>query len=398
MTKKANVMSLLSLLFTLLLLASSCQEDEPVLPQDESDQAVLRTYLNISLEAIPNYANPVLPAHYGPNVLNTDNSSTLNPLTDNGALLGRVLFYDKQLSLNQTVSCASCHLQSNGFTDARVLSPGFAGGLTGKHSMRLANARFYAGRSMFWDKRARDLEDQVIQPIKDHVEMGFDAAGGGMPALVSRMKNLPYYPVLFRRAFGSEEITEDQLRRALAQFVRSIVSVNSKFDAGFSQVFNPATPGGGLGLPFPNFSPEENLGKQLFLQPLAPGVGSCASCHTPPTFSLTPTSLSNGINAGETVIFKSPSLKNAGLTGPYMHGGQLATLEEVIEHYNSGIQDGPALDPRLRMPPPPQTQQPPQPARLNLTAPQKAALVAFLHTLTDTDLITDARFSDPFIR
>jgi cytochrome c peroxidase len=81
-----------------------------------------------------------------------------------------------------------------------------------------------------------------------------------------------------------------------------------------------------------------------------------------------------------------------------MHGGQLATLEDVIEHYNSGIQEGPALDPRLRMPPPPQTQQPPRPARLNLTAAQKAALVAFLHTLTDTDLIADARFSDPFIR
>jgi len=353
------------LLAAFLLLASACQKDEPTLPQAEADQAILRTYLNISLDAIPNYANPVMPAHYGPNVLNTDNSNTLNPLTDNGALLGRVLFYDKQLSLNQTISCASCHLQSNGFTDARVLSTGFAGGLTSKHSMRLANARFYAGRTMFWDKRARDLEDQVTQPIKDHVEM---------------------------------EITEDNMRRALAQFVRSIVSVNSKFDTGFSQVFNPATPGGGLGQPFPNFSPEENLGKQLFLQPLAPGVGSCASCHTPPTFSLTPTSLSNGLNAGETVVFKSPSLKNVGLTGPYMHAGQLATLEEVIEHYNSGIQDGPALDPRLRMPPPPQTQQPPRPARLNLTAAQKAALVAFLQTLTDTDLIADTRFSDPFIR
>jgi cytochrome c peroxidase len=170
-----------------------------------------------------------------------------------------------------------------------------------------------------------------------------------------------------------------------------MVSVNSRWDAGYAQVFNPQAPDRGLGANVPGLSAEENRGKNLFLQPPPQGGAGCAGCHVPPTYSLAANSQSNGLDAGETRIFKAPSLKNVAVTGPYMHDGRLATLEQVVEHYVSGIQSGPALDNRLRGPGG-------QPQRLGLSAADKAALVAFLRTLTDNTLNADARFTDPFRR
>lgn len=378
-------------LLAFLLTFSACKKDDDGgsgNPTPTAREIVLK-YTNIDLDDLPNYAAPTYPRHYDANLLATDNAPSLNPVTNAGAALGRVLFYDKNLSINGKVACASCHKQSIGFTDEAVLSKGFDGGLTGKHSMRLANANFYTGERMFWDKRAQDLEDQVTQPIIDHTEMGFDAAAGGIEALIGKMKGLEYYPLLFEKAFGSEEISELKMKLALAQFVRSLVSTDSKFDQGFAQVFAPGTPGAGVGAPFPNFTQQENMGKALFLQPPPAGGAGCAGCHGVPTFALAPNSLSNGLNAGETVIFKSPSLKNIAVGGPYMHDGRFTTLAQVVEHYNSGVQNGPALDNRLRGPNG-------QPLRLNLSDQQKAALVAFMETLTDNSLVSDAKFANPF--
>lgn len=378
-------------ILAILLALAACKKDDTVVidPVQPSDAEIISKYLHIDLNAPGNYANPLYPVHYDANVLANDNAPSINTVTDNGALLGRVLFYDKNLSLNNTVACASCHIQQKGFTDDKRLSEGFTGGLTGAHSMRLANANFYTGERMFWDKRAADVEDQVTRPIKDHVEMGFDDSAGGIDSLLRKMRKLEYYPVLFKQAFGTSDITENSMKLALAQFVRSIQSTGSKFDEGFAQVFNPAQPNGAANLPFPNFTQMENTGKNLFLAPPNAGGAGCAGCHQPPTFALAANSRSNGLDAGETVVFKAPSLKNIGVAGPYMHDGRFNTLNEVVEHYNSGIQLSPALDNRLVGPNG-------QPLRLNLNNNQKQALVAFLNTLTDNSLMADEKFGNPF--
>ena len=133
--------------------------------------------------------------------------------------MGRVLFYDKKLSANGTIACASCHKQDKGFSDDAILSVGFDGGLTGRHSMTLINARFYQRGRFFWDERAATLEEQVLMPFEDPVEMGMT-----LEEVVQMVQEQPYYPVLFENAFGSQEITSDKIAKALAQFVRSIVS------------------------------------------------------------------------------------------------------------------------------------------------------------------------------
>lgn len=362
---------------------------ESVAPVAKPDP--VSSVLTIDLDKLPSYA-PVYPPHYTPAVRGTDNTPASNPVTDIGATLGRVLFYDTQLSRNRTVSCATCHVQSVGFSDTRIRSVGFEGGLTGAHSMRLTNTRFFANGTMFWDRRSPNLEDQATKPIQDPLEMGFDAAHGGMGAVIGRMGDLTYYPPLFKAAFGDPAITEDRIQRALAQFVRSMVSVNSAFDSGLASV------GGNLGADFPNYTTQQNLGKRLFLTPASPastGAAGCASCHVPPTFALSAGSRGNGLDLNQTTVFKSPSLKSVALDGAFMHDGRFSTLHQVVRHYNTGIQAGPSLDNRLRGAPGPDGS---QPLRLNLSEAQIDALVAFMQTLTDETLRTDPKFSDPFIR
>jgi cytochrome c peroxidase len=375
------------------VIASACSDSNTTGTNSTTDSFPGVTQsLTLDLNQLSNYANPAYPVHYDAQARNPDNTPTGNPVTDRGATLGRVLFHDTQLSINNTKSCASCHGAGNGFTDAARFSVGFDGaGKTTAHAMRLANARFYGPGDAFWDKRAVSLEAQSTQPIQNAVEMGFDASHGGIAALITRMKGLAYYPELFKFVYGDENITEDRMQRAIAQYVRSIVSVDSKFDQGFTQVYNAPLPDRGLNAPFPVLTAQENRGKQLFLQPPQQGGAGCQACHAAPTFALTGNSRSNGLDAGETKIFKSPSLKNVAVTGPYMHDGRFTTLAQVVQHYVGGIQDGPALDQRLRGPGG-------QPQRLQLSADDKAALVAFLGTLTDNTVATDKRFSDPFKR
>src|SRR5215203_6872786 len=190
--------------------------------------------LTIDLGAILPYAARV-PAYYDDTVTRLDNSPGETAIDDRVATLGRVLFYDKQLSINDTVSCASCHQQPLGFSDSGRFSAG-VGGLTTAHSPRLGNVRFYAPGTMFWDKRARSLEAQASQPITNAVEMGFSS---GFSALVSKMNGIAYYPDLFVFAFGSAEITEARIQQALAQFQRAMISSDSRWDAAYAQVFTP---------------------------------------------------------------------------------------------------------------------------------------------------------------
>jgi cytochrome c peroxidase len=348
--------------------------------------AAAAAYVNLDLANLPDYT-PTLPAYYDGAVAALDSTPAGTLASNAVASLGRVLFYDKRLSVNNTVACASCHQQALGFSDGKRFSAGFSGtGFTTAHSMRLGNVRYWRPGTMFWDRRAATLEAQATQPIQHPVEMGFDASNGGLPALATKMNSLPYYPELFAFAFGDATITEERAQRALAQFERAMVSTSSKWDAGYAQVFNPAAPNRALNADLPTLTAQENLGRQLFMGGLG-GLNS-AACHVPPTFALAANSRSNGLDAGETTLFKSPSLKNVGLSTQFMHDGRFASLEAVVEHYNSGVQNGPALDNRLRGPGG-------QPQRLNLSDADKAALAAFMRTLTDTALIADPRFSNP---
>lgn len=364
----------------------------PPTPDPSNPFRSVREYLNLDLENLPNYADPSFPVHYDATVRSVDNTPVDNPVTDRGATLGRVLFWDRRLSRNDTVSCASCHQQFAGFTDPRRFSTGFDGKLFGDaHTMRLGNIRFYGGRRMLWDGRVDSIEAQMEQPLTDPVEMGFDAANGGTAALLNKMAGLPYYPELFRWTYGDSKITLGRMTRAIAQYQRSMVSLSSRFDTEFAKVYDPALPGNGAFQRFKAFSDQQEHGKQLFLTEVREGGAGCVSCHPSPTFALDPASRGNGLDVGETRIFKSPSLKSVARSGVYMHDGRFETLEQVVDHYISGVQDGPALDNRLRGPEG-------RPQRLSLTTEDRDALVAFLKTLDDYQLATDPKFTDPFLK
>ncbi len=332
-----------------------------------------------------NYANQDLPAHYTQpnaalgNVVRTDNTPNNNPITDEGATLGRVLFYDTRLSANDTVSCASCHIQANGFSDPAVLSVGFDGGLTGRHSMRLGNARYYERGRFFWDERASTLEDQVLQPIQDSVEMGMT-----LTQLEAKLMEVDYYQPLFEDAFGDATVTSERISRALAQFVRSLATYESRFDDAYIAANgNPDD----FDLVFTN---QEMRGMNIFR-----GRGNCDSCHST-SAHVSDNVHNNGLDistAGDQGAgdqeFKAPSLRNVEVGGPYMHDGRFATLQEVVDFYSDGVQDNPNLSNRLR-------NNNGTVRRLNLSNAEKADLIAFMETLTDNSFLNDIKFSDPF--
>jgi cytochrome c peroxidase len=399
-SKFFTTMTLISLPACGLEMPSSDQSPTPVAPNPLP--VAVTSVLNLP-DTPYAYDSPALPAHFRtPLVMAQDNTPANNPITKDGATLGRVLFYDKNLSANRSVACASCHDQSHGFSDTVKFSPGFAGAPTARNSMPLSNARYYRSGKFFWDERAATLEAQVLLPIQSTVEMGLTLA-----EIVPRVAAQAYYPELFTRAFGTAEVTTDRVSKALAQFVRSIVSYRSRYDEGVAAT-------GAIGASFANFTDQENRGKALFL-----GPAGCAGCHLvnpppagPPSMTLgnqaaffINIATNNGLTAGLTTDngvgdvtglamdqgrFKAPELRNVALTAPYMHDGSIATLAEVIEHYNTGVLAHPNLDPRLRVP---GTM---TPRKLNLTPADSAALVAFLGTLTDQPLTQDPAFSNPF--
>jgi cytochrome c peroxidase len=338
-------------------------------------------------EKLDNYAAVSFPSHFrGPRVRRFDNTPRDNPITDAGATLGRALFYDTRLSVNNTLSCGTCHQQQHAFTDPRRFSKGHDGKEGDRHAMPLVNLRYEPSGRFFWDERARSLEAQVLMPIQNKLEMGQD-----LPGLVRKLSDGTNYSKLFQRAFGDQQINEERTARALAQFVRSLVSYRSKFDRGMAEVETVRED-------FPNFTRQENRGKGIFLR-------NCAVCHLPPgqaaVFSQTEPR-NNGLDGADPVKdlgksditfsrfdagrFKSPSLRNVEYTAPYMHDGRFKTLEEVIDHYSTGVKNHPNLDDRLRGPR----------GRLRLSAEEKASLVAFLKTLSDPQFLSDVRFSDPY--
>ncbi|WP_291275062.1 cytochrome c peroxidase [Flavobacterium sp.] len=392
-----NLQFLLGLLSILSFTSCSDDDNYEAIPSDAYPNVTATFGSNLNLSNLYNYANQTIPSYI------TKDNSAGNIIDNKIATLGRVLFYDKNLSSNNTIACASCHKQALAFGDNSVASTG-VNGTTGRHSMRLVNSRFATETRFFWNERAATLEQQTTMPIKDHGEMGFSGLNGDMSFddLLIKLGAINYYKELFQFAYGSQEITEAKIQKALAQFVRSIQSFDSKYDLGRATAPND-------GAPFSNFTPQENQGKNLFLAPptfnttgsrTGGGLG-CAGCHRAPEFDIDPASKNNGIigtisgtgiDIGNT---KAPSLRNlirtdGVLNGQMMHTGVITTLQAAIGHYGTiNIAPGNTnLDPRLM--PNGFGQQ------LNLTQTEVDAVIAFLKTLSGTDVYTNPKWSNPF--
>ena len=359
----------------------------PTDPATAANQ-VVQQFLALDLAALDNYANPVFPAYYDGTVDAIDNTPVNDPVNDAVATLGRVMFYDAALSFNDTTSCSTCHKQSIGFDDDEQRSTGLNGDQTAQHAMRLGNVRYYEPGEMFWNRRAVDLEDQAIQPILDETEMGW-VNNGGTAALITKIEGLAYYPALFEFVYGDPAITDARIEQSLAHFQRAMISSDSRWDRAYADVFGVGAPNRALNQALPGFSASENRGRELFMTGRNAGGAGCLTCHVPPTFTLTQNSRSNGLDAGETTVFKSPSLKNVGRSTFFMHDGRFTSLRQVVDHYADGVQAGPALDNRL--------QQGNTPLRLNLSEADREALVDFMLTLSDETLEADPKFADPFL-
>jgi cytochrome c peroxidase len=351
----------------------------------------------IDLNNLANYAAQPKPAY-----ITKDNTGN-NPITNAKATLGRVLFYDKKLSIDNTISCASCHKQAFAFSDTALISVGVAGGLTDRHSMRLVNERFGVEIKFFWDERAASLESQTTQPIADHKEMGFSGQAGraNIAALLTKLQGTDYYNELFKFTYGDISVTESRLQECLAQFVRSIQSFDAKYDVGRAQVNNDRQN-------FPNFTAQENVGKDLFLTPpvfdatsnrIGGGLG-CNGCHNAPEFDIDPNTRNNGVIAlaaggGQDVsVTRAPTLRdlvnNKGeLNTRLMHTGGIRDLATAVSHYGGFINDNRNLDQRLK-PNGVNVQ------RLNLQTAEIAAVVAFLKTLAGTNVYLDKKWASPF--
>lgn len=389
-------------IFALLIIAVSCSKNEttpaPVVIIDPYAAIKLAFGTNIDPNNLSNYANQGKPAY-----INKDNTAA-NVITNAKATLGRVLFYDKNLSIDNTIACGSCHKQQFAFSDTAIASKGVAGGVTGRHSMRLINSRYAVETKFFWDERAASLEQQTTTPVKDHAEMGFSGVSGrpGIADLLIKLQAVKYYNELFKFVYGDINVTETRLQECLAQFVRSIQSFDSKYDAGRAVVAND-------GQPFPNFTAVENQGKQLFINapvfdPTGNRIGGgagCNGCHNAPEFDIAPNAGNNGIigkisGAGiDITVTRAPSLRDvtntAGIeNGPLMHTANLGLLQNAVGHYNTIVlaPGNTNLDPKLR---PNGFGQ-----HLNLTGAEMNALITFIKTLSGTNVYSDKKWSSPF--
>ena len=318
-----------------------------------------------------------------------------NPMTVEGVELGRMLFYEKRLSADNTISCGSCHQQKHAFTDGRAFSIGVNGAAGTRSSMSLANVGYF--EALMWDGRDTTLEKQAKGPIENPVEMHQSLA-----RTVTKLQNTETYPPLFLKAFGSKTITEEKVLKALAQFQRTLISGNSRFDQFEKQNKTNA------------LTQSELNGKRLFFQhpnadpfngPVIRG-GNCGDCHAGDLLAPKRMLANNGLDVqfndngfGDVTgspfdrgKFKVPTLRNIALTAPYMHDGRFNTLEEVLNHYNDHVKKN---SPNLASDMTASNNYGPN-QQLGLTEQEKKDIIAFLHSLTDEEFIRDPRFSDPF--
>ncbi len=300
-----------------------------------------------------------------------------NPLTEEGIALGKKLFFDPILSLDNSQACADCHRPENAFSDPRRFSVGINGNEGTRQSMPLFNMAWNFENKFFWDGRALSIEDQIFKPVVDPNEMA-----NTWPNAENSLQADAEYPELFERAFGTRNIDSVLVSKAIAQFMRTLVSANSKFDRfqmGLEQL-----------------TPQEENGLNVFLDE---GRGDCFHCHGLPESPLWTDNIfhNNGMDEVITDLglggfsgdprefghFKSPSLRNLAYTAPYMHDGRFETLEEVINHYSEGLVFSETIDPLMKNV---------STGGAHMTESDKADLKAFLLTLSDESFINNPDF------
>jgi len=315
-----------------------------------------------------------------------------DPLFNQKATLGRVLFYDGHLSVNNAVSCGSCHKQALGFADNAALSMGYQGLPTKRNSKSLSNlngddptnlAINTPGSPLFWDGREDILQNLIARPITNHAEMGIEDPN----TLPAKLSVITFYNPLFANAYGDSSITTARISECISDFMVAIQSHNTRFDQ-YLQTGSTSS-----------FSALEVTGMNLFLTKY-----NCGNCHHIFTSTYTDddfhdigldinyADMGRGTitgNASDNGKFRVPSLRNVCLSAPYMHDGRFATLGDVIDHYSQNIQNSPNLDVQL-------TDSTGQAMKMNISSQEKTAIIAFLGTLTDYQLVTDPKFSNPF--
>lgn len=307
-----------------------------------------------------------------------------NPTTTLGLALGERLFFDPILSRDSSISCESCHHPELAFSDGRKVSIGIDNRRGRRNAPSLTNIG-YLFKTMFWDGRADNLESQALHPVADPKEMG-----GDWPTIIAKLRKHPYYGDALQQAFGLSslrEINPDHVGRALAQYQRSLISYNSKYDLvkrGEATFTESEARGHAI------FFDEADFTDGLYSNM---PVGECAHCHTAPHFT-NQRFFNNGLDEAPTLLefpdkgrgaitknkfqnglFRTPGLRNVALTAPYMHDGRMQTLEEVVAHYNQGGHYAENKSPNVRP--------------LKLSEQDQVDLVAFLHTLTDSSFITE---------
>ncbi len=402
------------LLSLLVFLAACGKNSNLVVREDGNDQEIQAAFEAFNGIPFAHHYHQEIPSYL------TNLGMVVPQVDDHKAALGRVLFYDKNLSKDRSISCASCHKQDKAFSDDVAFSVGVEGRLTSRNSMPLANvASFSAHYSqmgvnqnqpmLLWDDHVPDVAQQSRLTFANPLEMDME-----MSEVIARVKEMPYYPYIWKEVYGNFAPTETQVLECLQAFVNAIGSHKTTLDAamqstagnlnesGAQTVITTTTTEMYYGPPIinsdttilPIFSPSEDRGRFIF-------VNNCSSCHSPIRPFQEVFAACNGLdmdykdkglatitgNPSDEGVFKSPSLRNIALTAPYMHDGRFKTLEEVVNFYSDQVKPHPNLHPNMLHN---------GNRKLNLKASEKEDLIAFLHALTDHSIASKPQFSNPF--
>lgn len=324
-----------------------------------------------------------IPSHFPDMIIPED-----NPMTVEGVELGRKLFYEELLSGDNTMSCASCHAPANAFTDTNRYSTGIDGIQGNRNSMALINLGW--ATSFFWDGRAATLEEQILGPVPNPIEMH-----QSWPDAVAKLQNSMEYRNMFFKAFGDSGIDSIRVSKAIAQFLRTMISGSSKYDVLYKFANGIPMSNAEIAI-YASITPDEKQGYLLFNDSQK---ADCFHCHNGTMMRIDGFS-NNGIDSAFSDIgraavtgnpsdigkFKVPTLRNIALTAPYMHDGRFATLDEVIDHYSTGVHVTPTLDPLMQFS---------FQGGVNLDPVEKDQLKKFLLLLTDEQFVNNPDFQEP---
>lgn len=387
--KKHIVGLMLASGFVISVVSVSCKKNPEITPEFT---------LNVKQDVFANNYNTSFTTKTGKDLGVSVNS--------NMAAVGRLLFYDPRLSVSGKTACGSCHKQSNGFADVGRFSSGFLNGKTSRNSMSIVNAfenpaNSKHSPSFFWDGRASSLTELALMPAKNHLEMGMQDGS----TITTAISAINIYKDAFQKV--GMPINEENISACIAEFMKSIQGYSSKFDQGASMASNYGVTPEQMGkYDFSNFTSAENEGKKLFYEKY-----NCVVCHGfnsqmpmgvekvfvyggDSTTANSPVAMNIGldgdVSSDPATKFKPPTLRNIAYSAPYMHDGRFKTLDDVVNHYSSGIITNSFLAKELRQNGFGSARQ------FNISDDERAKLIAFLKTMGEEQLLTDKRFSNPF--